>query len=896
MNGYATPQLRPQTDANANPVKNMEPSPEGGVSTGARAKIVIEDPVKPDVVCTVQSTPPQPFSSRSHRWENDEQKKAEHTSQVSEPKSTTKAEGGSTVQPQTQASIQQQQQHTVDPQMNLQLAMLDNQLRNILKTGREESQASPTLSDRPKYKDSAAGDHPQAAMLGAGQHILSPTPLMNGTLDGAILANLAHEEGDGEQAGASKDNNKDLLHPVVRAGAMDYNDETHEVNEEYQAEKEVSVQKPEEMMKAEDRGSPRKESRLIHQSSLPGLEEEQEEVEDGEKRVVLTGVTVEFTPRHNSIMFGGVDERSQTYLPGGEYAQCTSVYVDENATRMAPYTMATQFNVSMASSEEESDGEGDGKWDVARPGSFAFSPAGSEKHRQRSIHNLQQAAVDGDDRSGSSRGDRRHSVPKSVQLKDDDGMRPEQTGHVMSRSADAYMINANNNADPEITDDFQIKEHMFKSSSSHSSLKDYQNVLEIPLGKVSPFKSLKLRKDVIEKRDKRSSPKRDILLKRRSKDCDSDKASEKSTSDKDGDHLIIDELENEKTHVVTTPCVEGTDMRGFETPAAKLDLYRKGQSFEGSTESKQKTTPETERLLHDPVLEKLRSLSSGTYLPKSFSETSLRYSQQQVRGGSRSEVPSSDTGFVESKYKSLSDVRTFKKENLGGFTSGPVRLGSLSQPNLIKMDSKALDQTVNNVDANDSQSTSTERVKSDLQAKEIKSLPLGTEPGQNEGQSEERGSADGESPRQVLSEGNVATSTLKTQPSASIPKHKPAPTETQTDLRKCFAEKVSLKLTSIKQTEKAAAIADELDSGHISKDKFKLDWDSSSHSMTDSGRVDSGRDPEDYEVQSLNRPRSSRDGRVDSVPLSEGQDSGIPRPRPPKAPAPRMGSKVMAAR
>ena len=920
VNGYPPPQHRVTTDANANPIRTSDINEDGTIGMGAKAKIVIEDPVRPDVICTVQSTPPRPSGSlaRKQRKETEEQRKTEQNeqrSQTSEPKS---AKAGKDVQEVHIPSAQQaqpSQQPSIDPKMNLQLAMLDNQLRNILKTGREESQGSSSASDRAKCRDTVvAGDFPQAALspTGAGQPALCGLPLMNGTLDGAILANIINDDAEVED-GASRDNRD--LNLALHTGATN-NDEQKlfhptQLSEEYQAEKEVSVQKPEQLIRIDD-DSPRKGGGLVHQISMPETEEEHDEEGDG-KKVVLTGVAVEFTPRHNSIMFGGVDERSQTYLPGGEYAQCTSVYVDENATRMAPYTMATQFNVSMASSEEESEGEGDGKWETGRPGSFPFSAVANEKHRQRSIHNLQQMALETDDRSSSSRGDRRHSMPKSVQVKDDENVKPEQTGHIMSRSADAYTMNVNSDSG-YITKETHSREQMFKSSSSHSSLKDHQNVLDIPVGNVSPYKSSKLRKDAGDmaapnKRDRRSSPKKDkfAYAKLKRKDCDTDKASDKSTSDKDGDHLIIDELENEKTHVATTPCVEVTDLKEFEVNSLPEKVSSPIINKYGADGGLRKASmPDTEKFLRDPILEKIKSLSSGTYLPKSLSETSLKSSH--LGGSSKSEVPLSDSAPIESKFKSLCDIRTFRRDSYGNYSCGSVRLGTRSQPNLAKVDTKVLDAHLNNTDANDSHSTSTEKAtksKSDLQAREVQSLPIIMHNDQN---LEERGAADGESPRQVLSESNASNHTVPAT-STSVPPNTASSVDPKTDLGKMFAEKVSLKLTSIKQAERAASIAQEMDTCGGGKDKGKIDWDSSSHSLTDSGRMESGRDLDDCEVQSLNlsksrsHEQSSRDGhctRTDMALLCEADedslDPSLPQPRPPTAPAPRKSSKVMAAR
>ena len=912
VNGYPSPQHRVTTDANANPIRTTDVNKDGTIGMGAKAKIVIEDPARPDVICTVQSTPPQATGSSGRKQKKTDEIKTDQTeqrSQTSEPKSQKGGKDGQDIHTPSTQQAQSSQQPSIDPKMNLQLAMLDNQLRNILKTGREESQGSSSASDRAKCRDTVVGgDFPQAALspTGTGQPGLCGLPMMNGTLDGAILANLIND--DGEIDDASKDNRDLIL--ALHTGATNIDEQkifhpTH-LSEEYQAEKEVSVQKPEQLIRIDD-DSLRKEGGLVHQISIP--ETEEQDGEDNGRKVVLAGVAVEFTPRHNSIMFGGVDERSQTYLPGGEYAQCTSVYVDENATRMAPYTLATQFNVSMASSEEESDGE-DGKWETGRPGSFAFAAAANEKQRQRSIHNLQQMALETDDRSSSAKGDRRHSMPKSVQSKDDEVVKPEQTGHVMSRSADAYTININSDSG-YITKDTYSREQMFKSSSSHSSLKDHQNALDIPVGNVSPYKSSKLRKDAGDmvlhsKHDRRSSPKKDKFgyTKLKRKDCDVDKVSDKSTSEKDGDHLIIDELENEKTHVATTPCLEVTDLKEFEVNSLPETVRLPIKSKSGTDDVLRKTSmPDTEKFLRDPILEKIKSLSSGTYLPKSLSETSLKSSH--LGGSSKAEVPLSDSTSIESKFKSLCDIRTFRRDSHGNYSCGSVILGTRSQPNLAKVEFKGSDAHLNNTDINDSHSTSTEKAtksKSDLQAKEVQSLPVVSHHDQNV---EERGAADGESPRQVLSESNASNQAVPAT-NASVTKSAKNP---QVDLGKLFAEKVSLKLTSIKQAERAASIVQEMDPCFAGKEKGKVDWDSSSHSLTDSGRVESGRDLEDCEVQSLNLSKSrsnelsSRDGqntRTDMALLNEveedSMDPNLPQPRPPTVPAPRKGSKVMAAR
>ena len=58
------------------------------------------------------------------------------------------------------------------------------------------------------------------------------------------------------------------------------------------------------------------------------------------------------------VNFGGVEERSFTNMYLGDDAEApTNMYLDDNATRAAPYTLASQFQTSLAaSSDEDSDG------------------------------------------------------------------------------------------------------------------------------------------------------------------------------------------------------------------------------------------------------------------------------------------------------------------------------------------------------------------------------------------------------------------------------------------------------------------------------------------------------------------------------------------------------------
>ena len=111
--------------------------------------------------------------------------------------------------------------------------------------------------------------------------------------------------------------------------------------------------------------------------------------------------------RTGGVKFGGIEfeEISQGNLYKDEDAP-TNVYMDDVATRAAPYTVVSQFNVSLASSEEEDDTDNDDhrghqSHGLPRPlslTSLTQSPF-SERRRGSQQSKLLQ---DGDDKSGSS--------------------------------------------------------------------------------------------------------------------------------------------------------------------------------------------------------------------------------------------------------------------------------------------------------------------------------------------------------------------------------------------------------------------------------------------------------------------------------------------------------------
>ena len=283
---------------------------------------------------------------------------------------------------------QQQQQHAVDPKMNVQLAILDNQLRNILKSGREESQASTSLSERERQrqgKGETSGDG-GVQRAGAPGQSNGPIAVDEGGYEAGTEGPLAdivelnggmHPEHDVLQERRSSDdgvnvNGTLVLETVPGEGAVD------------------------QPIRIEDDDDNKVQD--MPKISMPDGEQES-------GRHVMLGSAIEYVPRNGSVAFGTFEERSQTNMYG-EYV-ATSIYVDENATRAAPYTLASQFNVSMASSEEDSEGEQ--KWEVAvtRPLPSMQSPA-RDPDKRRSWH------IGDDDKpsASSSSEPRRHSVPK----------------------------------------------------------------------------------------------------------------------------------------------------------------------------------------------------------------------------------------------------------------------------------------------------------------------------------------------------------------------------------------------------------------------------------------------------------------------------------------------------
>lgn len=285
-----------------------------------------------------------------------------------------------------------QQQHGggADPKLNVQLAILDNQLRNILKTGREESQASTSLSERERQRQGKPGEGDGTGRCSQPGQTNGPVVEgaeqqagLEGPLADIVELNGIHPDHDALQERRESDDGVNVNGTLV----LDT----------------VQPEVGKEPIQIEDDNDNR-------MSDMPKISMPDFEHDPG--RHVTLGSAIEYNvaPRNGSVAFGTFEERSQTNMYG-EYV-ATSIYVDENATRAAPYTLASQFNVSMGSSEEDS--EGDHKWEVmTRPPPSMQSPA-RDPDKRRSWH------IGDDDKpsASSSSEPRRHSVPKYLLGKD----------------------------------------------------------------------------------------------------------------------------------------------------------------------------------------------------------------------------------------------------------------------------------------------------------------------------------------------------------------------------------------------------------------------------------------------------------------------------------------------
>jgi hypothetical protein len=261
----------------------------------------------------------------------------------------------------------------VDPKLQL----LDSQLRNILKP---ESQAS-SVSDVKKVKDGERDGEelPRSHM--------SPSPLKSPHTNestkrqlpkipvGAVpYRKLSHESGLMEKSTITeKKNGMEKEAKIIDTGAKCplYSDVVRNDNAYSPGREEVLI-----VEINDDR----------HVARMVGSSEGR--LTDGESRGEDRGET---SQQGQGIFFGGIEERSFTNQ--NEDAP-TNMYLDDHATRAAPYTLASQFQVSMASSEEDTDDEHSTKFDsMAKPPlGLGQSPFSERRRGSHILKHIQDAS------------------------------------------------------------------------------------------------------------------------------------------------------------------------------------------------------------------------------------------------------------------------------------------------------------------------------------------------------------------------------------------------------------------------------------------------------------------------------------------------------------------------
>ena len=219
----------------------------------------------------------------------------------------------------------------VDPKLQL----LDSQLRNILlKANREESQASSSGSD--KLKKPQAADSPLVAADGKTPEAKPDVDVINGNiqaehpLDPLSRSRLVQVDQVDEHDGDEDEEERKRERSGPSAGRWHVEDHIVGARDATQG---YNVH--------------------MHRQVSHGANED----EDEEEHVLVVEMTRkdDKTERDrtfgaigrgaSSVMFGGVEERSFT----------TNAYFDDVATRAAPYTLASQFQTSLAGSSDEED-------------------------------------------------------------------------------------------------------------------------------------------------------------------------------------------------------------------------------------------------------------------------------------------------------------------------------------------------------------------------------------------------------------------------------------------------------------------------------------------------------------------------------------------------------------
>ena len=231
------------------------------------------------------------------------------------------------------------------------LAALHNQLKNILKSERD-SQYSSSVSEQ--------------------RHLQAKSGITAQNLPMIIPDGDEQEDEEGEtgrirgflgEGGKEREEGKELI--VHDPGDDKSKDKTVHAESDGRDSKTAKAKTP----SALD----------THKEPEEGEEGDDEEGESGgdEERAELMGFLADKkvgrvlpeipTPTHkpfvSSVAFVPAEEKSMTNF--GDQDIPTNVYMDENATKAAPFTLASQWVVSFGSSEEESEG-GREKWEVVQ--------------------------------------------------------------------------------------------------------------------------------------------------------------------------------------------------------------------------------------------------------------------------------------------------------------------------------------------------------------------------------------------------------------------------------------------------------------------------------------------------------------------------------------------------
>ena len=353
---------------------------------------------------------------------------------------------------------------TIDPKLQL----LDHQLRNILKGGQEKSQTS-SASDVRKGKNVADKDNDENP-----KSHQSPSPVRSPANDtprrqlpkippGAVPHYKLPPKSPGERPERDRD-----------TGPMEKSTITEKTNGG-EKEKEFKEYLSSDMMRNSSTQSPGKEEILIvevvankHTARMVGSSEGK--MTDGESRTEDKG---ELSQPGHAITFGGVEERSYTNLCLEDVP--TNVYLDDHATRAAPYTVFSQFQASMVSSEEDTDDEHSTRFDsVAKPTlAIGQSPFSERRRGSHILKHIQDASEKINEKLTAREFGKRRELSMEFH-KDSDSMRDyadESFSHMLSEHRPIKSI----------LDEIPKPKFSTKSPSSPAKLSSLPRMLSSPL-------------------------------------------------------------------------------------------------------------------------------------------------------------------------------------------------------------------------------------------------------------------------------------------------------------------------------------------------------------------------------------------------------------------------------